>query len=112
MHNWVLDEVLVGGEVRRCTRCDETTIKVTNPELVGRTDIAEAMSGMTIRFSVDGPPQWAGSGTHPYAIGLSCGCVFPLELDFDPVLGVELPCPQHGDEPFEVLVVERLDLPY
>ena len=79
---------------------------------VGRTDIAQMMSNMTVRFvSGDGPvpPSW-DSGTHPYAIGLSCGCAFPVELDFMPPPGVELTCPVH-DADFEVLIVERLDLP-
>lgn len=113
MHNWFVDEVHVGGETLKCATCGETRLKTTNPDLVGRTDIAEAMSGMSIRFFTEGSPlaQSYESGTHPYAIGLSCGCVFPLELTSEPPVGVEVPCPQHNEEPFEVLLVERLDLP-
>ncbi|MGO0577657.1 hypothetical protein [Ornithinimicrobium panacihumi] len=103
----------LGGQTEVCNSCGEAKTAITNPDLVGRTDIAEMMSGMTVRFfDKDGPITITpNSGTFPYGIRLACACVFPLELDFEPPLGVELPCPQHDDQPFEVLIAERLDLP-
>lgn len=108
MHHWFVEEVHVGGETLRCATCGETRLKITNADLARRTDIAEAMSGMTIRFFTDDGPltQFSDSGLRPYGVGLSCGCVYPLELEFDPPLGVLLPCPQHGDKPFEVIARE------